>query len=189
VKSGYKTFPMHRASNIKLLILDVDGVLTDGRVILGNAGAEHKMFNVRDGHGVKLAQRAGIQVGILTGRTSDAVNARAKELGIRLVVQGSLNKKEGLNDLLRMAKLDADCCAFMGDDIVDLPAMRMCQLNMTPSDAHPAILSRAHWVSDFSGGHGAVRQAIEGLILAVGAWQEVIERPYGISEVLCGWST
>jgi len=187
VKPGYQSFPAHLASNIKLLILDVDGVLTDGRIILGEAGDEHKMFNVRDGHGIKLAQRADIQVAILTGRTSGAVNARARELGINLVIQGSLNKMEGLHILLAKTGLDATCCAYMGDDIVDLPAMQLCQLQMAPADAHPAVTSHADWSSDFSGGHGAVRQAIEGLILATGAWQKVIGEPYNISACQCGW--
>ena len=178
---------MQRASGIRLLILDVDGVLTNGQIVLGNNGEEHKGFYVRDGHGIKLVQRAGIQVGILTGRTSSVVHVRASELGIRYVVQGSHRKEEGLDRLLDMAKMDLAACAFMGDDVVDLPAMRKCHLALAPSDAHPAVLTHAHWVSDFAGGYGAVRQATEGLILAVGAWQEVMGSPYGLSPADCGW--
>jgi len=189
MKTAYQSFPLERAGNIKLLILDVDGVLTDGRIILGEHAEEHKMFNVRDGHGIKLAQRADIQVAILTGRTSGAVSQRARELDINLLIQGSHNKLEGLNCLLGETGLDTSCCAYMGDDIVDLPAMRRCQLQMTPADAHPAVARHSDWISDFCGGNGAVRQAIEGLILAAGDWHRVIERPYGVSPRQCGWPT
>ncbi len=187
--SAYKTFPLQGAANISLLILDVDGVLTNGRIILGNNGEEFKGFNVRDGHGIKLAQRAGIQVGILTGRSSGVVQVRAEELGIRLVVQGSKDKREGLDHLLNLARVEGSACAFMGDDVVDLPAMRACGFSMAPADAHHALRNHVDWISDFTGGDGAVRQAVEGLILATGAWCQVMDVPYGLSPADCGWPT
>jgi len=187
VNSACRNFPAERAKGIGMLILDVDGVLTDGRIIMDNRGEEYKAFDVRDGHGIKMLQRGGIQVGILTGRTSDVVLRRAADLGITAVVQGSLNKSEGLARLLGLANVEASACAFMGDDVVDLPPMRSCRLALAPSDAHAAVLQQAHWVSDCRGGRGAVRQAAEGLILAAGAWESVVRKPYGATSHEAGW--
>jgi len=170
-----------------MLILDVDGVLTDGRIIIGDEGEEFKGFNVRDGHGVKMLQRCGIKVGILTGRTSGVVEHRARELGIEAVVQGSLNKSEGLDALLAQANVAAESCAYMGDDVVDLPAMGRCHLGLAPNDAHRSVIEKAHWLSDYGSGRGAVRQAAEGLILASGNWVRVVEQPYGVSSADAGW--
>ena len=187
MKTGYRAFPMDRAKGIAMLILDVDGVLTDGRIIIDDNGMEYKGFNVRDGHGIKMLQRCGIDVGILTGRTSDVVIHRARELGIKAMVQGSLNKLEGLERLLRQADVGVEQCAYMGDDVVDLPPMRLCRLSFAPNDAHPSLMEQVDWVSDFRGGHGAVRQAVEGLILAAGHWERVVERPYGVTSAGAGW--
>jgi len=178
---------MEKARNIRMLVLDVDGVLTDGAIFMDNAGEEMKAFNVRDGHGIKLLQRAGIQVGILTGRTSGVVAGRAKDLGIDHVVQGSLNKSAGLDALLSGTGLCERDCAYMGDDILDLLPMRRCTLALAPKDAHPAVQQFADWLSAFNGGRGAVRQAVEGLILAGHAWRHVIQEPYGVSPADCGW--
>jgi len=172
-----------------MLILDVDGVMTDGSIIMDNRGEEWKGFYVRDGHGIKMLQRTGIQLAILTGRTSGVVSSRARDLGIRHIVQGSLNKSEGLDALLDEAGLQASDCAFMGDDVVDLPPMRRCRLGFSPRDAHTAVLAAADWVADCDGGRGAVRLVIEGLILANDAWQNVIEGPYGVTPADCGWGS
>ena len=180
-------FPLEQARRIRMLILDVDGVLTDGSIIMDRNGSEIKAFNVRDGHGIKLLQRAGIEVAIITGRSSAVVAARAKDLGIRQVIQGSLNKAEGLAELLAATGLEAGECAMMGDDVVDLPPMYECALKLAPADAHAAILAKVDWISDFGGGHGAVRQAAEGLILATGKWKAVIEERYRLSAADCGW--
>lgn len=180
-------FPLHEASDIRMLILDVDGVMTDGSIIMDNAGEEWKAFNVRDGHGIKMLQRAGVQLAILTGRTSGVVESRARDLGIEHVVQGSLRKTEGLDTLLEKTGLDAMQCAFMGDDVVDLPPMRRCRLGFAPRDAHRALLGAAHWVPDCDGGRGAVRLVAEGLILASGAWKQVVQEPYGLAPGDCGW--
>jgi len=184
---SFTAFPFGLAAGIRMLVLDVDGVLTDGRVIMTDAGEEVKGFNVRDGHGIKMLQRAGIQVAILTGRSSQVVAHRARDLGIEHVIQGSLRKAEGLQALCSQAGIAPADCAYMGDDVVDLPAMRQCRLIMAPADAHPAITALAHWHAGFDGGRGAVRQAAEGLLLANGAWQAVAGDPYGITPADCGW--
>ena len=182
-----KPFPLAAARGVRMLILDVDGVMTDGSIVMDNQGEEWKRFNVRDGHGIKLLQRAGIEVGILTGRKSGVVAARARDLGIAHVLQGSLNKAEGLQALLAEAGCEAAECVFMGDDVLDLPPMRECRLGFAPADAHAPVLAAADWVSAYAGGRGAVRQAAEGLILANEAWQDVIGEPYGVSPTDCGW--
>jgi len=181
-------FPMDSAQGIRMLVLDVDGVLTDGSIIMDHAGEEWKAFNVRDGHGIKLLQRAGIQVGILTGRTSDVVASRARDLGIEGVVQGSLDKSAGLDELLAQTGISEKDCAYMGDDVLDLPPMRRCALGFAPKDAHASVLKLADWVSTFNGGRGAVRQVAEGLLLASDAWQRIVQDPYGVSAGDCGWS-
>jgi len=187
-EDSFRTFPFKKACGIRMLILDVDGVLTAGSIFMDNTGEEMKAFNVRDGHGIKLLQRTGIQVGILTGRTSGVVKSRASDLAIEHVVQGSLNKLEGLEVLLADTGLAAEQCVYMGDDVLDLPPIRHCALGFAPSDAHPSVLKHADWVSGFVGGHGAVRQAAEGLILANDAWDRVIEKPYGVFSTDCGWT-
>jgi 3-deoxy-D-manno-octulosonate 8-phosphate phosphatase (KDO 8-P phosphatase) len=186
---SYAAFPFELARGIRMLVLDVDGVLTDGRVIMTDHGEEVKGFNVRDGHGIKMLQRSGITVAILTGRSSKVVAHRARDLGIEHVIQGSLRKAEGLRELCSAAGVEPDACAYMGDDVVDLPAMRQCRLVMAPADAHPAIHGAAHWSSGFDGGRGAVRQAAEGLLLATGAWQAVVAEAYGLNPDDCGWPT
>ncbi|OIQ01301.1 MAG: phenylphosphate carboxylase subunit delta [Zetaproteobacteria bacterium CG2_30_59_37] len=180
-------FPFAKAKGIRMLILDVDGVMTDGSIIMNDSGEESKGFNVRDGHGIKMLQRAGIHLAILTGRTSGVVASRARDLGIEYVVQGSLKKTEGLDTLLVQAGLRAEDCAFMGDDIVDLPPMRRCRLSFAPRDAHASVLKSVDWVATCDGGRGAVRLVAEGLILANGAWQQVVETPYGVTPADCGW--
>ncbi len=180
-------FPLYTAKGLRMLVLDVDGVMTDGRIIMDNRSEEWKAFNVRDGHGIKMLQRAGIKVAILTGRTSDVVASRARDLGIEHVIQGSLNKSEGLDALLAETGINISDCAFMGDDVLDLPPMRRCRLGFAPHDAHASVLAAADWVADYAGGRGAVRQVAEGLILANGAWQAVLEAPYGVTPADCGW--
>ena len=185
-KTGFD-FPRNKARHIRMLILDVDGVMTDGSIIMDRHGDELKAFNVRDGHGIKLLQRAGIQVAIITGRNSAVVTARARDLGIQYVIQGCLNKVEGLSELAAIAGITAEHCAMMGDDMLDLPPMYQCALSLAPSDAHQSVLAYADWASDFPGGRGAIRQAAEGLILAADAWAAVIEDRYMVSPSDCGW--
>jgi len=181
-------FPFEIACDSRMLILDVDGVMTDGSIFMDDQGQELKAFNVRDGHGIKLLQRAGIEVAIITGRTSDVVAARARDLGITHVIQGSLNKAEALSDLEVRSGIPASACAMMGDDVLDLPPMYRMPLSLAPADAHQAVLAHVNWTSDFCGGRGAIRQAAEGLIIATGAWDQVIRDRYQVSPEQCGWN-
>ncbi|MDQ6995940.1 MAG: HAD-IIIA family hydrolase [Mariprofundus sp.] len=185
-KRGFD-FPFAKASHIRMLILDVDGVMTDGAIVMDQHGDEWKAFNVRDGHGIKMLQRAGIQIAIITGRSSKVVTARAHDLGIAFVIQGCLNKADGLKNLEQQSGIAAGHCAMMGDDVLDLPPMYQCGLSLAPLDAHQAVLAHVDWVADSQGGHGAIRQAAEGLILATGMWDEVIASRYRISPADCGW--
>jgi len=180
-------FPRPQAAHIRMLILDVDGVMTNGSITMDQHGDEWKSFNVRDGHGIKMLQRANIQVAIITGRSSSVVAARAHDLGIEFVIQGCLNKAEGLSIMEQQSGIAAAHCAMMGDDVLDLPPMYRCGLSLAPHDAHQAVLSHVDWVSDLPGGGGAIRQAAEGLILATGAWEDVIQSRYRISPLDCGW--
>ena len=186
-KKGFD-FPFSKASSIRMLILDVDGVMTDGAIIMDKHGDELKAFNVRDGHGIKMVQRAGIKVAIITGRISPVVEARAVDLGIEYVIQKCLNKAEGLAQLVKDSGIPASQCAMMGDDVLDLPPMYECALSLAPADAHISVLNHADWVSNHLGGRGAIRQATEGLLLAKDAWQEIVHARYGVSPEDCGWT-
>ncbi len=187
MKIGKACFPFVRARRVRMLVLDVDGVLTDGRVIMLDGGEEAKGFHVRDGHGIKMLQRAGIQVALLTGRTSELVRMRAEDLGIEQVLQGCHDKAQGMLSLCRSVGIDWRDCAYMGDDVVDLPAMHGCALAAAPADAHEGVRHAADWVSSVDGGRGAVRELAEGLILACGQWETVVAVRYGLSPVECGW--
>ena len=148
-----------KAKKIKLLLLDVDGVLTDGRIILDNQGNEIKAFHVRDGHGIKLAQRAGITIGIITGRSSEVVNIRARELGIEEVYQGALDKMVAYESVLSKYNINDEEVAFIGDDIVDVPIFRKVGLAVTVADADPAVKPFIDMVTKAEGGRGAVRRS------------------------------
>jgi 3-deoxy-D-manno-octulosonate 8-phosphate phosphatase (KDO 8-P phosphatase) len=153
-----------RSKKIKLLLLDVDGVLTDGRIILDSRGNELKAFHVRDGLGIKLAQRTGIMVGIITGRRSDVVELRARELGIQEVHQGALEKITVYDALLEKYQLRDDEVAYMGDDIVDLDIFHRVGIAVAVADSDPAIKSHVDLVTKTSGGRGAVREFINILL-------------------------
>lgn len=155
-----------RARNIRLLVLDVDGVLTDGRLYLSAAGEELKVFHVRDGSGLVAVQRAGITVAIISGRDSAAVTRRAAELGIRYVRQGVADKGAALDQLLEELGVSAAETACVGDDTPDVPMLRRAGLAIGVADAHPALLAAAHWVTHSNGGQGAVREACDLLLSA-----------------------
>jgi len=150
-----------RAKKVKLILLDVDGVLTDGSIILDNHGNELKAFHVRDGHGIKIAQRAGIVVGIITGRRSKVVTIRARELGIREVNQGALNKIAVYDSVLSKYGLRDDEVAYMGDDTVDLDIFKRTGLSATVADADPSIKPHVDLIMKAEGGRGAVRELID----------------------------
>ena len=159
-----KTSIKSKAKNIKLLLLDVDGVLTDGTIILDCQGNELKAFHVRDGHGIKLAQRAGIVIGLITGRKSEVVNLRARELGIEEVHQGVHEKLEMYESLLAKYGVRDSEVAVMGDDIVDLDILKRAGLAATVSDCDPAVRPHAHLITKAAGGRGAVREFINLLL-------------------------
>lgn len=157
-----------RAANIKLVAFDIDGVMTDGGLHYTDDGHELKTFNVQDGLGVVLLRRAGIKVAIITGRTSNVVNCRAKDLGVEHVFHGVGDKGAVSGELLEQLGLQWSELAFMGDDLIDLPAMTRCGLAIAPANARPVVKERAHMVTEASGGKGAVREAIEFLLAAQG---------------------
>ena len=163
-----------RLSGIRLLILDVDGVLTAGGIFMDFEGREYKRFDVRDGHGIKLLQRYGLGVAIITGRRSAVVEHRAQELGIEPIVQGAQKKGEALDRILASSGVDADRAAMVGDDVVDLPAMVRTGLALTVADAHPAVRERAHWTTATQGGQGAVREIADRLLQAHGHWDDLV---------------
>ena len=157
---------LEAADRIKLLVLDVDGVLTDGRLWFGAEGEALKVFHVRDGAGIKALQAAGITVAIISGRASAAVARRATELGIRHVRQGADDKAAALGELLRETGVAASLTACMGDDTPDLAVMALVALPIAVADAHPSVLAAAHHVTRLGGGRGAVREICDLLIEA-----------------------
>jgi 3-deoxy-D-manno-octulosonate 8-phosphate phosphatase (KDO 8-P phosphatase) len=157
-----------KAKKIKLLLLDVDGVLTDGRIILDNQGNELKAFHVRDGHGIKLAQRAGIIIGIITGRKAEVVNVRARELGIVEVHQGALDKILVYESVLTKYGLRDGQVAFVGDDIVDVGILKRVGLAVSVADCDPAVKPYADMITQAEGGRGAVREVVNLLLASQG---------------------
>ena len=149
-----------KSKKIKLLLLDVDGVLTDGSILLDNQGNEIKAFNVRDGHGIKLAQRAGIVIGIITGRKSEVVNIRAKELGIQEVHQGAHDKIVVYESILAKYGVKDDEVAYMGDDVVDLDILKRVGVAATVADCDPSVRPHVDLITKACGGRGAVRELI-----------------------------
>lgn len=163
---------------IRLLICDVDGVLTDGRIVYDSSGAETKAFNVRDGSGLKYWARAGDgrQAAILTGRASTVVERRAEELGITLLEQEAKDKAPALERLLRAAGVSGDQAAYVGDDLPDLPAFWRVGYRIAVADAVAEVRQAADYVTHLGGGAGAVREVIEMLLRAQGAWAGIMER-------------
>jgi len=161
---------------IRLLLLDVDGVLTDGRIIINDAGEETKAFDVRDGHGLKLLQRSGVQLGVLTGRSSKVVAHRSQELGFDWVIQGAKNKLEPFQDLLRRTGLQPEEVAYVGDDLVDLPILSRVGFSATVADAAPELSAEVDYVTHACGGRGAVREICELLLKTQGHWEKLTAR-------------
>lgn len=159
-----------RARAIRLLVLDVDGVLTDGRLHYGPRGEEWKVFHVQDGLALASAQRAGLQVAVLSARVSVAVSQRMTDLGVREVHQGVANKAEFFATLIRRLGLTPAQVAYMGDDLPDLPLLAAAGLALAPGDAALEVREVAHWVARRSGGAGAVREAVEAILRARAAW-------------------
>jgi 3-deoxy-D-manno-octulosonate 8-phosphate phosphatase (KDO 8-P phosphatase) len=153
-------------AKIELLVLDVDGVLTDGRLYFSGSGEALKAFHVRDGHGIKLLMGSGVAVAAVSGRRSPAVTARMRELKVRHVVQGCADKVAALYELTRRLGIDPLACACLVDDTPDLPLMAAVGFAAAVADAHPLVLSAAHWISEARGGRGAVRELCDALLRA-----------------------
>ncbi|MGC4121858.1 MAG: HAD hydrolase family protein [Myxococcales bacterium] len=163
-----------RAKDLQLLVLDVDGVLTDGGLYYGAEGEQLKRFDVKDGHGLVLAHMAGLQVAILTGRRSAIVEKRAAELWIAPVLQGHRDKRAGLAQLLAQARVPVERTGYVGDDLNDLPAMSEVRLAACPADAVSEVQERCHYVARASGGRGAVREVLEVILKAQGKWADAV---------------
>lgn len=156
------------AGNLRLLVLDVDGVLTDGRLYYSESGHEAKAFHIHDGLGIKLLQRNGVEVAIITGRSSLLLERRARELGIERVIQGREDKLTALEELRAPLQIDWQHIAYMGDDLPDLAAIRRVGLGMTVANANPLVRQHARWIAQLPGGAGAVREAAEFILDAQG---------------------
>lgn len=159
---------MARAARIKLVVFDVDGVLTDGGLFMDKDGHEYKMFHSRDGHGMKMLLNTGVEIAIITGRSSTVVEHRMSGLGIKYVYQGQADKRVAFKQLLDEMELDADQVAYVGDDVVDLPVMRKVGLAVAVQDAHELAKKHAHWQTPSGGGRGAARDLCELIMEAQG---------------------
>lgn len=165
-----------RIARLKLLLMDCDGVLTDGRITLLSDGDEQKSFHTRDGHGLVLLHRAGLKSGIISGRTSTAVERRARDLGISYVIQGALDKISVFNELIGTTGVDESEVAFIGDDVTDVPLMHRVGFAVAVSDAAEETRLAAHYTTTLPGGFGAVREACELILKTQGHWHRLMER-------------
>ena len=179
-KAAHSPELLERASRIKLLLMDCDGVLTDGRIYLlpapGGGLFETKTFGSQDGIALQWAHRCGIKTGIISGRASPAVEERARTAKMRYLYQGDTRKMPLLEEILADSGLAAEQVSYIGDDITDLPIMRRVGLSAAPSDARPEVLAAAHFVAPGLGGNGAVRDVIELLLKAQNKWQEILDQ-------------
>ena len=162
---------LDKATKIKLLVFDVDGVLTDGRLIVDDDGKESKAFYSKDGLGIKMLQQTGVQVAVITARTSNVVIHRMQNLGIKHIYQGQLDKLPAFEKMLTELDISAEQAAFVGDDVIDLPVILRAGLAITVADAHPLVIQHAHWQTPQCGGRGAARDVCELIMQA----QETLE--------------
>lgn len=165
---------LDRARQIRLLICDVDGVMSDGLVYMGNQGEELKAFNVRDGYGIRCLLTSDVEVAIITGRSAKLLEDRAATLGIRYLYQGQSNKLIAFRELLTTLALRPEQVAYVGDDLIDWPVMAECGLAVAVADAHPMLTPRAHYTTRISGGKGAVREVCDLILLAQGKLEDAV---------------
>lgn len=163
---------LNLAKKIKLVVFDVDGVLTDGSLFFGDDGQEYKAFYSRDGLGIKLLQRTGVEVGIITARSSQLVNHRMENLGIEHLYQGRLDKIAAFKEMITKLNVSPEQTAYAGDDVVDLPVMKQAGLAIAVQDAHPFVKKHAHWITEHNGGRGAARDVCELIMEAQGTLDE-----------------
>ena len=165
---------MEKAKKLKLLILDVDGVLTDGKLFFDNEGNEYKSFHARDGHGIKLLRQTGVEVAVISGRKSSSVALRMKNLGIEHVYQGHENKRSALMEILEKTGVTPEQTAHVGDDLLDLPIMIRVGFAVAVNDANFAVKRYADWCTASPGGQGAVREVCDFIMQAQGSFEEVL---------------
>lgn len=167
---------LEKARRLKLLILDVDGVLTDGRLLFDDNGREYKCFNARDGHGIKLLRQTGVEVAVISGRKSNSVAIRMQSLGIDHVYQGHENKIAAFAEVLEKTGVKADQAAHVGDDLLDLPIMQRVGLAVAVSDANYAVKQHADWCTSTPGGLGAVREVCDLIMNAQGTFEAILQQ-------------
>ena len=167
---------LEKASRIRLVVFDVDGVLTDGSLYIGDDGQDYKAFHSRDGHGIKMLLGQGVEIAVITGRTSRVVEHRMKNLGITHVYQGKLEKLPAFNELLEKLGVAGEQTAYVGDDVVDLPVMRRVGLAIAVQDAHPLVRQHSHWQTPSPGGRGAARDVCELIMEARGVLDDEMSR-------------
>ncbi|VAW71707.1 3-deoxy-D-manno-octulosonate 8-phosphate phosphatase [hydrothermal vent metagenome] len=166
---------LEKAAKIKLVIFDIDGVLTSGALFIGDDGQEYKAFNSKDGHGLRMLQDGGVKVAIITGRQSEVVNHRAKDLGITLIYQGRREKLPAYEQLLAETGLTHEEIAYVGDDVVDLPVMSRVGLAICVNNGHDFVKKHSHWVTQLDGGNGAGREVCEMLLESRGQLQQMLQ--------------
>ncbi len=166
----------NKCKNIKLMLFDVDGVLTDGGIIYNENGKETKVFNVKDGLGIRLLMKADIQVGIVTGRSSEALKHRCQNLGITLVYEGVRDKGALLDQIVEATGFRSEEIAFVGDDLPDLPIMRKVGFSVAVADAHECVIEEADMVTRAKGGAGSVREVCEKILKSQGCWEKLMEQ-------------
>jgi len=167
---------MHRAAKVRLMIFDVDGILTDGSLHFGPDGEIIKTFNVLDGHGIKMLQESGVTTAIISARQSQIVARRATDLGIAHVMQGSHDKRVAFDALLARCTLSADVCGFIGDDVIDLPILSRVAFAASVPNGHKEVRSRVHYVTQASGGRGAVREICDFILCAQDKYASALSR-------------
>jgi len=165
-----------RAARVRLLVFDVDGVLTEGGLYYGEHGEVMKRFDVKDGHGLVMARLAGLRTALLTARSSSIVEVRGQELGLSAVLQGRKNKAAGFRELLAQLEVSPEQCAYMGDDLNDLGPLGQAGLSACPADAAPEVRQEVHYIARNRGGHGAARELVELCLKASGRWEATVQQ-------------
>ncbi len=164
-----------KAKKLKLLILDVDGVLTDGRLFFDDKGKEYKCFHARDGHGIKLLRQTGVEVAVISGRKSNSVALRMKSLGVEYVYQGHENKIAAFNEIIQSLSIQPEQAAHVGDDLLDLPIMKRVGLSIAVNDANEPVKEYADWCTKTPGGRGAVREICDFIMQSQGTFEGVLK--------------
>jgi 3-deoxy-D-manno-octulosonate 8-phosphate phosphatase (KDO 8-P phosphatase) len=167
---------VEKAREIKLLVLDVDGVLTDGTLTYGPEGGDYKTFNTRDGQGIKSLSECGVDTAVISARSSRALTTRVQELGIQNVRTGVSDKLEAFESLLARSAIQADQCCYIGDDLGDIPVMQRCTLGIAVADAHYTVRHVAQWVTPSGGGRGAVREACDAILYAQQKFDDMMDQ-------------